>query len=336
MCLHISYKKSFIAKSDIEVYKYVDKEGQYYYTACRHYPINLNELLEADEEKQLILKCNTKYCINGGAIHACTATFNNGFIGKLCLKAIIKKGTEFYIQDDLKDVAAKEMYITDEEITDKRSTDLSDYFEDVFKDAESNNNGIKVGYYLLSNGKFISPFDYKEGIIIGVVALFDKNNNPISMSIKSERLPWLRRIFDNKISSDIYYNKVIEDINGRIHTKNILHSEDYDPDNFMAIEYCNNYYTEGTKPGDWYMPAIGECLKTANNMLIINIVLSKAGFDIYTWDDSLWSSSECSPEGDSCVWNCNMLDGTCYRYKSSKQVSLRVCPYINLIKKSNI
>ena len=125
-------------------------------------------------------------------------------------------------------------------------------------------------------------------------------------------------------------------MNGRTHTKNILNSEDYDPDNFMAIEYCNNYYTEGTKPGDWYMPAIGECLKTAQNMLIINMVLSKAGFDIYTWDDSLWSSSECNHEGDSCVWNCNMLDGTCYRYKSSEQVSLRVCAYINLVKKSNI
>ena len=337
MCLYIGYKKPFVAKSDIIVYKYVNKKDGKYYTACRKYPVTTNEVMKADGNGDVVLNCFNKYRIEGGVIHACTTTFDNGFRGKICLKAIIRKGTEFYIQDDLKQVAAKELYITDEEVatrelyindeevTDKRSTDLTEYLEDAIKNTESNGNGVKVGYYRLSNGNFVNPFEYKEGTIIGVVAFFNKNGDPVSIGINFKKLPWLKRPFNNKISSDISNDDTVEDIDGMRHTKDILNSKDYDPDNFTAVEYCRNYYTEGTKPGDWYMPAIGECVKITQNMLIINMSLSKAGFT--TFDLSyLWSSSECHGWSESYTWHCFVDAGDCGSCYFGSECALFVCP----------
>ena len=325
MCLYIGYKKPFVAKSDIIVYKYVNKKDGKYYTACRKYPVTTNEVMKADGNGDVVLNCFNKYRIEGGVIHACTTTFDNGFRGKICLKAIIRKGTEFYIQDDLKQVAAKELYITDEEVTDKRSTDLNEYLEDAIKNTESGNDGVKVGYYLLSNGNFVNQFEYKEGTIIGVVAFFNKKGNPVCISVKPERLPWMKRPFNNKISSDISYDDTVKDMDGMRHTKDILNSKDYDPDNFTAVEYCRNYYTEGTKPGDWYMPAIGECVKITQNMLIINMSLSKAGFT--TFDLSyLWSSSERGVWPCSDGWSCGMDDGNCSNFYDYRDDALFVCP----------
>lgn len=326
MCLYIGYKKPFVAKSDITVYKYVSKNGGKYYTACREYPVNTNEVMKADKNGEVVLNSYNKYRIEGGAIHACTTTFDNGFDDNICLRAVIRKGTEFYIQDDLKQVAAKELYITDEEVTDKRSTDLTEYLEDAIKNTESGNDGVKVGYYRLSNGNFVNPFEYKEGTIIGVVAFFDKNGNPVSIGVNFKKLPWLKRPFNNKISSD----DTVEDMDGMRHTKDILNSKDYDPDNFAAVDYCRNYSTEGTKPGDWYMPAIGECVKIAQNMLIINMSLSKAGFatfDLFY----LWSSSERNVWSDSCAWICGVDDGLCGIYCYFREYALFVCPCLAFI-----
>ena len=330
MCLYIGYKKPFVAKSDITVYKYVSKNDGKYYTACREYPVNTNELMKADKNGDVVLNSYNKYRIEGGAIHACTTTFDNGFDDNICLRAVIRKGTEFYIQDDLKQVAAKELYITDEEVTDKRSTDLTEYLEDAINNTKSGNDGVKVGYYRLSNGNFVNPFEYKEGTIIGVVAFLDKNGNPVSIGVNFKKLPWLKRPFNNKISSDISYDATVEDMDGMKHTKDILNSKDYDPDNFAAVEYCRNYSTEGTKPGDWYMPAIGECVKIAQNMLIINTSLLKAGFA--TFDLSyLWSSSERGVWSGSCAWYCYVVGGHCYDYYDGREAALVVCPCLAFI-----
>lgn len=328
MCLHIGYKKPFIAKSDIEVYKYVNKYYGKYRTACRDYPVHTNEVMKAETNTDIVLDFCNKYRIEGGVIYACTSTFSNLFGCDTCLKAVIRKGTEFYIQDDLKEIAAKELYITDEEITDYRSTDLTEYLEDAIKYAESNKDDIKIGYYLLSNGNFVHPFKYQEGTIIGVVAFFNKDGQPVSISIKSKKLPWLKITFQHEVSFNISYNETIEDMDGIRHTKNILNSKDYDSYNFAAVEYCNKYYTEGTKPGDWYMPAIGECVKIAQNMLIINMALSASGFNTFALFSALWSSSELSGLSKSYVWRCLMYDGHCCNLHGATEDLLFVCPCI--------
>ena len=334
MCLYIGYKKPFVAKSDITVYKYVSKNDGKYYTACREYPVTPNEIIKTNKNGDIVLNHQNKYRIEGGAIHACTTTFDNGFDSEICLKAIIKKGTEFYIQDDLKEVAARELYITDEKVTGRISTDITEYLEDAIKDVESNGNGAKVGYYRLSNGNFVNPFEYTEGTIIGVVAFFNKNGKPVSIGVNFKRLPWMKMPFKNEISSDILYGDTVEDMDGMKHTKDIVNSKDYDPDNFAAVEYCNNYFTEGTKPGDWYMPAIGECVKIVQNALIINMSLSKAGFDTIDISYWLWSSSERSGWSDSYAWDCYVGDGYCGNSYGSRADALVVCPCLAFSEKS--
>ena len=116
-------------------------------------------------------------------------------------------------------------------------------------------------------------------------------------------------------------------------TKNILSRKDYDPDNFVAVEYCNNYSTEGTKPGDWYMPAIGECLKIAQNMLIINMSLSKAGFDTFELYSYIWSSSTCSIFENSYAWACGVSSGHCIGYDYGRSYAYCVCPCLAFIDK---
>lgn len=326
MCLYISYNKPFVAKNDITVYKYVHEKYGKYYTVCRDYEVNINETIKADNKNDdIVIKTCNKYSIEGGAIYACTKSFDNGFDAEICLKAIIKKGTQFYIQDDLKEVAAKELYITDEVVTGKENTDLSEYLEDIIKNAESNSdNVVRVGYYRLSNGNFVNPFEYKDGTIIGVVAYFDSNDNPVCIGINFKVLPWTKSIFRYDNSSNISYNDTVYDMNGMRYTKSILNSKDYNSKNFAAVKYCRNYSTKGTKRGDWYLPAIGECLKIAQNILAINASLSKAGFETIDISYRLWSSSEHNDLGGSYTWYCDVLDADCYYY-ANNEVGTVVC-----------
>ena len=127
-----------------------------------------------------------------------------------------------------------------------------------------------------------------------------------------------------EISSDISYDDTVKDMDGMKHTKSILNSKDYDSNNFIAMKYCKQYSTEGTKRGDWYLPAIGECLKIAQNILVINASLSKAGFDTIDITYRLWSSSEHSDWMGSYAWYCDVLDADCYYFDNS-DVETVVC-----------
>lgn len=99
---------------------------------------------------------------------------------------------------------------TDEVVTGKENSNLSEYLEDIIKNAESNSDNVKVGYYRLSNGNFVNPFEYKEGTIIGIVAYFDSNDEPVSIGINFKILPWMKRTYlYYKISSDISYDDSI-------------------------------------------------------------------------------------------------------------------------------
>ena len=85
--------------------------------------------------------------------------------------------------------------ITDEVVIWKENSNLSEYLEDIIKNTESNGDNIKIGYYRLSNDNFVNPFEYKEGTIIGVVAYFDSNDNPVCIGINFKILPWMKRSY---------------------------------------------------------------------------------------------------------------------------------------------
>ena len=71
-----------------------------------------------------------------------------------------------------------------------------------------------------------------------------------------------------------------------------------------AFEYVNNYKTEGTKAGDWYLPAAGELYAIVDNIDSINSSLRKVGGgeiakSHYTQPAHFLSSSE---ESSSIAW----------------------------------
>ena len=335
MCLYIGKNLPLVAEKDIIVYKYVDGDNGKYRTPYQDTPVTLNKTLVADHVSEPCEEMyNGKHAIGAGAIHACLTTKDKD-MGSVVLKAIVKAGTKFYVQDDFTEIAATELFITDEEIISEiDSPDLMDvvklYIETARKVKEnSNSNGIFIGDFCLSNKTYVSPLsDFNQKDVIGVVAYFDGENNPVIISLEEVRLPWLTNSsMNNKVCSNIDSDKKTDDLNGKKHTYDIAASKDYDPDKFKAVAYCTNYQTKGTKEGDWYLGAIGECIKVAQNMGTINasIILKGVG-DIITFS-YMWSSSEVTWGGSSCAWGCYLDDGHCYNYCNHRDNKGLVRPF---------
>lgn len=73
---------------------------------------------------------------------------------------------------------------------------------------------------------------------------------------------------------DSQYNNALSDING---SQNTLILKDFVADQYKceAAIYCNQYSTEGTNPGDWFLPAIGELTHLISNYSKIQISRDK-------------------------------------------------------------
>ena len=330
MCLYISNKTALIAKKDITVYKYVEKRDCGYVTHFRNTKVKTNETLVPDTELK-IMDCCRKYCIEAGAIHACLTNIDSGF-NCTCLKAIIKKGTEYYVQDDFKEIAAKELYITNEVVTETVTTPdfksiLEDYLSTVMNDESfMNKDGIKVGYYVLSDKTFVSPFEgFDHSKAIGIVAFFDKNDEPVIISLDEENLPWLTEYsMKNKVCSKI--EDPDNDFDGKKHTYDIVASQDYDPDKFKAVAYCTNYETNGTERGDWYLGSVGEMINVAKNVNIINLSIHYTGVGTPLKMKWVWTSSERTCDGRSYAWDCSLSSGRCSGYYSYRNDEAYVRP----------
>ena len=66
---------------------------------------------------------------------------------------------------------------------------------------------------------------------------------------------------------------------------------------------CVAYSTPGTKPGDWYLPSVGELYQLhANRVDINNARSSLSGYDSGFNNDSYWSSREYSRSGEYYVY----------------------------------
>ena len=95
MCLYIGYKKPFVAKSDITVYKYVNKNNGKYSTACVCYPVNTNEVMKGDKNSDVVLNSHNKYRIEGGLYMPAQQRLIMGLTAKYVLKLLLKKVRSF-------------------------------------------------------------------------------------------------------------------------------------------------------------------------------------------------------------------------------------------------
>lgn len=328
MCLYISRKKPLVAKKDIVVYKYVRKQRGHYVTACQNYPIQTNKVLTASHSGEDIVDNNYgKYSIKGGAIHACTSSYDIVFnlSGTVCLKAYIKEGTEFWIQNDFGQVAARSLYITDEVVTDKQDTNIIELCKILMEDAPTNKYGVRIGDVLLSDKTYVSPLsDFDKTKVIGYVACFNpKDDSPIHISLKNEYLPFLSNIFYHNYCNFDIDNHISEDFDGYKHTYNIANAKDYKSELFKVIDYCINYKSEGTNKGDWHLGSTGEMIAIAKNLIFINSAIKLVGIGEIMSLYWYWTSSHFGDGqffGSWCVYLSNSSSYDYYNLGSKGQV----------------
>ena len=279
MCLYIGKNSSFIAKSDIIVYKELKQIGKNdYVTPCQDFPVKLDNLL-IPEGIATEKPCGFKYRIEEGTIHAYTSSNGND----LKFKAIIKKGTKFWIQDDLTEVAAEKLYITSE-LAGNEETDLSEYIKEF---------GVDV---YLKDGrrcKITDSFDKKD-----VIGVYGYDNQVIALESKELRLldDYSSLPGHPKVIDDLSEAK--KDLDGYGNTKQLkalgIKSD--------ALDYCEELGK------DWYIPSLGQVKLVAENMLRINLTLKHLGKDTlpFSW---FWSSTL---ESSKCAWDCCSIGGNWY------------------------
>ena len=88
------------------------------------------------------------------------------------------------------------------------------------------------------------------------------------------------------------------DLNSCANTKKIIAAGDKSL--YPAAWAAHEYFTAGTSPGDWCLPAAGIFTFYYNNPQLINIGFTRAGATLHPndgWGDRRWSSTEASANG---------------------------------------
>ena len=111
----------------------------------------------------------------------------------------------------------------------------------------------------------------------------------------------------------------ITDLDGKKNTSTILAYCKTKGKSCPAFEYVNSYKTEGTKAGDWYLPAMGELNAIYGNMGVLNVALGKIAATGLT-TSYYWSSSETSDYG---AWLLYFYKGNVLNHNKVDKVYVR-------------
>ena len=138
---------------------------------------------------------------------------------------------------------------------------------------------------------------------IGVV--FDTTNH-LAIALDTKDKLWSDEDFDVPgLSNKTSHSAVIADWQGKKNTQIVLEYCKANGYSCPAFEYVNSYKTEGTKEGDWYLPAVGELRAIYQNKDVLDTALEKIdGTRLGT--SYYWSSSEYS---NFYAWNLRFTVG---------------------------
>ena len=333
MCLYTINRKPFVAKRDYIVYKYLRKEGNNYVTPIQEKKVSLNDTIKAE------LRTNYnndsvidyKIMVGSGFVHAVLCE-NESFNNCIVFKAIIKKGTEFYISDSITDICAREIFITDEVVNefpslyDVMKPIIENFIDDIFETEEKS-----CGSYRLADGTYVSPKAiFRQTInlddeVIGVVNFINDNTTNV-VGLEERKLSWCNLEY-NKIDNEKNYIRAKFDYDGKKNTKDVVSYKNYSEENYPAFYWCTNYVTKGTNKGDWYIGGCGEVehliyynmFKVNVALLILqpiqnNVNLIKEGF---VWSSSNWNKYT--------AWGLYCSSG--YIYGSGKNSQNQVRPF---------
>ncbi len=308
MCLLTGIKK-LIVKEDILCYKVLTKNPNgTYSTPCQRTNVELNKEMVAGDLS--IEYNNRRNSVGGGFIHALLYVEDeHGGFGNndIVFEAVIPSGTEFFVDDELRYICARKMFITDKVIKKAVNAKSIDIIMEAIADAYPQNiegDKVAIGDFCMTddngNKTYIHRSDYtpeKDDNIIGVVGFFNENGKPITISrVEAKKawctLPWLKRpLINEPVSFSLNYNTYKKSLNGKELTEKVLKSIHYDAKYYSMFKWISKYKTKGTKSGDWYIGAIGELVILAENTNLINVSLRMLN-GATRLKNRLWSSSE--------------------------------------------
>lgn len=312
MCLITKNLKPFIAKEDIKVFKILtktDTDGEYS-TPYQEVKVKLGTTMKPEEEVNFTEgNYGEKNCglyITIGFIHAVldTSKYVSYPYDKVAIEAYIPKGTEFYIGDNLNEICAKELYLTENvypALSGLPYSEQKKLIKEYIIDEYVSKENVSIGWFCTSDKKFIHPYDVNENNknnIIGIVC-GESNNEWQVMSLKQSTKQWAKTWNSDSVKGLVQCTDVessLNDMDGKHNTEMIIKDERYKDGFFPAAKWCLEYKTKGTKKGDWYLPSCGELWHNMlRNIFILNAVMkySSVGVEL----DTLyiyWSSTESS------------------------------------------
>lgn len=271
----IGQKNKFIAKENIIVSKQREfiaiDEGFVIIDPYRDVLLERNDLAVVPDPIVVVSGAFGKGTIDESKAVISGTNGKNGGV-----KAIIFKGSEFWIEDNLCRIASRFLYITDIEITEHENfkVDLSEYFKEY---------GVDV--YLKSGERKKLTEDFNPEDVLGI---FGYENQVISLEYRYLRiLQEIDETFMGYKEKDLAFT----DLQGYNNTLK-LKSSKYKGE---ALKFCEELGK------DWYIPALGELHKVFENLLQVNFTLRYLGKPII--DYALFYSST-TLDDLSCIWSC--------------------------------
>lgn len=144
----------------------------------------------------------------------------------------------------------------------------------------------------------------------------------IDGSTSEKKFKWQNTDFDWGLPKLDTNQLAYDDFNGKHNTEVILNAiKEYDKqhssDNINGNigQFIQEYHTDGTIAGDWYVPACGELYKIHENFTVIDNSISKVNGVQLDSSDYYWSSSEYSSIFARTVYTSN--GGIFYSNKSN-------------------
>ena len=323
MCLYTKQQKPLVAKRDIICLKYLYKDSSYFYTPYQHVRVRLDKEFTPNSD-EVNIKYNSKtifgeeiFNIGDGVIHARLIPTDD--ISDCCKKAIIPKGTEYYLSALGDEIAARTMIITSEEVNEVVD---EGFLEDIIDNAPSE-KGVYVGDYLLEDGSYARP-NKLDSFPIGQVVGFYKHK-PLIAAVDILQGVWDKKNRERKRSvkkvDDTGLRQVATQFNGEAVTKKVMSK--INKDDFMAFTLCHEYHSDCNE--QWYLPAVGEMVTMLNNIMYINAArkLSKVGLLIEK--GPFWTSSKFVTNHS---WYCELGIYDADVDWASKNCSYNIIPFL--------
>lgn len=323
MCMYNTKQHPLVAKRDIIVVKYLRKSPgeDVWKTPCQCTRVELNKELIPLEDRMKIRPYNS-ICnsITAGAIHTLTVNNDRDWDGCQAFKAIIPKGTKYFVDVNGRSIVARKLLITDEKISIK-VPDQS-LIVDMLEQRPAV-DGIAVGDFYFKDQGFMSPFDLTKEIIpniSGVVIGFKDNGDPLIWSGKvfsgiMDR-DWLSQ-FDEFISNPG------DDAEGEKHKAAFLKNyPKFDKVRFEAYAKCMKYKPE---IGEWYIPAWKEQKIMIENLQFIHASAWYTGVNCILPTGWYWTSSEF---GSYDCWCIGLNEYDARRSWYSRHFSGGVCFFL--------